>query len=58
MMPEEPIAIRTPYQMTERLLSLPKGTEVEVRAPVGVLLLVPGDREAVAVARATVGSVT
>ncbi len=31
---EQPIAIRTAYQMAERLLSLPKGTEVEVRAPV------------------------
>jgi excinuclease ABC subunit A len=31
---EEELAIRTPYQMTEHLLSLPKGTEVEVRAPV------------------------
>jgi excinuclease ABC subunit A len=30
----EALAIRTPYQMTEHLLSLPKGTEVEVRAPV------------------------
>ncbi len=30
----EAIAIRSPYQMTEHLLSLPKGTEVEVRAPV------------------------
>ncbi|HSZ57539.1 MAG TPA: excinuclease ABC subunit UvrA [Tepidisphaeraceae bacterium] len=30
----EPLAIRTPHQMTEHLLSLPKGTEVEVRAPV------------------------
>jgi excinuclease ABC subunit A len=28
------LAIRTPYQMMEHLLSLPKGTEVEVRAPV------------------------
>src|SRR5579871_6029665 len=28
------LTIRTPYQMTEHLLSLPKGTEVEVRAPV------------------------
>ncbi len=31
---EEAIAIRTPYQMMEHLLSLPKGVEVEVRAPV------------------------
>ncbi|MCA9265879.1 MAG: excinuclease ABC subunit UvrA, partial [Planctomycetales bacterium] len=31
---EEPIPIRTPYQMMEHLLSLPAGTEVEVRAPV------------------------
>ncbi|MDZ4780493.1 MAG: excinuclease ABC subunit UvrA [Planctomycetia bacterium] len=30
----EAIAIRTPHQMMEHLLSLPKGTEVEVRAPV------------------------
>ena len=30
----EVLAVRTPYQMTEHLLSLPKGTEVEVRAPV------------------------
>ncbi len=30
----EAIAIRTTYQMMEHLLSLPKGTEVEVRAPV------------------------
>src|SRR5882724_11925157 len=30
----EALAIRTPYQMMEHLLSLPKGTEVEVRAPV------------------------
>lgn len=30
----EALVIRTPYQMTEHLLSLPKGTEVEVRAPV------------------------
>ncbi len=30
----ESIAIRTPYQMMEHLLSLPPGTEVEVRAPV------------------------
>ncbi|HWB12042.1 MAG TPA: excinuclease ABC subunit UvrA [Pirellulales bacterium] len=28
------LMIRTPYQMMEHLLSLPKGTEVEVRAPV------------------------
>ena len=31
---EKPIAIRSPHRMTEHLLSLPKGTEVEVRAPV------------------------
>ena len=31
---EEAIEIRSPYQMTEHLMSLPKGTEVEVRAPV------------------------
>ena len=30
----ETLAIRTPYQMMEHILSLPKGTEVEVRAPV------------------------
>jgi len=30
----EELAIRSAYQMTEHLLSLPKGTEVEVRAPV------------------------
>ena len=30
----EALAVRTPYQMAEHLLSLPKGTEVEVRAPV------------------------
>jgi excinuclease ABC subunit A len=30
----EALAIRTPHQMTEHLLSLPKGTEVEIRAPV------------------------
>jgi excinuclease ABC subunit A len=30
----ETIAIRTAHQMMEHLLSLPKGTEVEVRAPV------------------------
>ncbi len=30
----EALAIRTPYQMMEHLLSLPNGTEVEVRAPV------------------------
>ena len=29
-----PLAIRSPHQMMEHLLSLPKGTEVEVRAPV------------------------
>src|SRR6188768_2520405 len=31
---EQPIEIRSPFQMTEHLLSLPEGTEVEVRAPV------------------------
>src|SRR6202165_4067001 len=31
---EAVLAIRTPHQMMEHLLSLPKGTEVEVRAPV------------------------
>jgi excinuclease ABC subunit A len=31
---DEALAIRTPYQMMEHLLSLPRGTEVEVRAPV------------------------
>jgi excinuclease ABC subunit A len=31
---EEALAIRSPHQMMEHLLSLPKGTEVEVRAPV------------------------
>jgi excinuclease ABC subunit A len=30
----ETLALRTPYQMMEHLLSLPKGTEIEVRAPV------------------------
>jgi excinuclease ABC subunit A len=30
----EALAIRSPFQMMEHLLSLPKGTEVEVRAPV------------------------
>src|SRR5215467_4819743 len=30
----ESLAIRTPHQMMEHLLSLPRGTEVEVRAPV------------------------
>src|SRR4029079_482861 len=30
----EALVIRTPHQMTEHLLSLPRGTEVEVRAPV------------------------
>src|SRR6202051_3996974 len=30
----EVLAIRTPYQMMEHLLSLPRGTEVEGRAPV------------------------
>jgi excinuclease ABC subunit A len=30
----EALAVRTPHQMMEHLLSLPKGTEVEVRAPV------------------------
>ena len=31
---EQPIVIRTAYQMMEHMLSLPPGTEVEVRAPV------------------------
>ena len=31
---EQPITIRTTHQMMEHMLSLPKGTEVEVRAPV------------------------
>ncbi|MEM8668486.1 MAG: excinuclease ABC subunit UvrA [Planctomycetota bacterium] len=31
---EEDLAIRSVYQMTEHLMSLPDGTEVEVRAPV------------------------
>ncbi|MEL6897549.1 MAG: excinuclease ABC subunit UvrA, partial [Planctomycetota bacterium] len=31
---EQEIEVRTVYQMTERLLTLPTGTEVEVRAPV------------------------
>ena len=31
---EEEIPIRSPHQMMEHMLSLPKGTEVEVRAPV------------------------
>ena len=31
---EEQLAIRSPHQMMEHLLSLPKGAEVEVRAPV------------------------
>lgn len=31
---EERIEIRSPYQMMEHMLSLPKGTEVEIRAPV------------------------
>jgi excinuclease ABC subunit A len=30
----EALAVRTPHQMAEHLLSLPTGTEVEVRAPV------------------------
>src|SRR5437660_1216797 len=30
----EALALRSPHQMMEHLLSLPKGTEVEVRAPV------------------------
>lgn len=30
----EELTLRTPYQMMEHLLSLPEGTEVEVRAPV------------------------
>lgn len=31
---EKRIPIKTPHQMMERMLALPKGTEVEVRAPV------------------------
>jgi len=31
---DEALAIRSPHQMMEHMLSLPKGTEVEVRAPV------------------------
>jgi excinuclease ABC subunit A len=31
---EETLSIKTPHQMLERMLSLPEGTEVEVRAPV------------------------
>ncbi|NKB70819.1 MAG: excinuclease ABC subunit UvrA [Candidatus Latescibacteria bacterium] len=31
---KQEIGFRTPYQMTEHLLSLPQGAEVEVRAPV------------------------
>jgi excinuclease ABC subunit A len=31
---DEALAVRTPHQMTEHILSLPAGTEVEVRAPV------------------------
>ncbi len=31
---EQPVEIRTPHQMLEHMLSLPPGTEVEVRAPV------------------------
>jgi len=31
---QEALAIRSPHQMKEHLLSLPRGTEVEVRAPV------------------------
>jgi excinuclease ABC subunit A len=31
---EQPVATRSPQQMLERLVSLPRGTEVEVRAPV------------------------
>ena len=31
---EKKTPVRTPYQMMERMLSLPEGTEVEVRAPV------------------------
>ena len=31
---EEPIAVRSPHQMMEHMLSLPAGTEVEMRAPV------------------------
>jgi excinuclease ABC subunit A len=30
----DPVAVRSPHQMMEHLLSLPKGSEVEVRAPV------------------------
>ena len=31
---EQPINVKSPYQMTEHLMSLPHGTEVEVRAPI------------------------
>ena len=31
---EQKLTVRTPHQMVERMLSLPEGTEVEVRAPV------------------------
>jgi excinuclease ABC subunit A len=31
---EQPVATRSPHQMLEHLLRLPRGTEVEVRAPV------------------------
>lgn len=31
---EKKVPVKTPYQMMERMLSLPQGTEVEVRAPV------------------------
>ncbi len=31
---EEVIPVRSPHQMVEHMLSLPKGTEVEIRAPV------------------------
>jgi excinuclease ABC subunit A len=30
----EPVAVRSPHQMMEHMMSLPKGAEVEVRAPV------------------------
>src|SRR5207237_2421049 len=30
----EPVAVRSPHQMTEHILSLPEGAELEVRAPV------------------------
>ena len=31
---EKKVPVKTPHQMMERMLALPKGTEVEVRAPV------------------------